>query len=864
VDLAFSGRESDQLVHYAELLLKASEGAIVPVDVSAREPITTTPIRFTGRLVGWDWKTYRRVILVRGPDSTLFEVGGSNSTRPLAGERIVFPNIPETVSQRATSEQAFESLSEDLTQTELDGLVLGLRVYQYSSAAKVRISDKLKKSLKAAKGSSRILAVRSLGLLRIESALTPLAEALDDLDPLVRREAALRLRAYSELIAELGEGHPSVSLVYKKLIERLIDPDSGVRTYATEDLGYYGGSESFEPLGKTLHSDPVDDVRWAAAIALGRSSWDQSAQLLLDQLRDELSANVRMACFLGLGRLASQLELQRSPLASKVMSTALQETKNSESLARDYSAFAVGEFRSHAANEEMRVLVEALSDARLQVKAAAAASLNKLIGSAKTTDETENLLRLALEIEPAAPPPHEWPSRAYYKWALIAMAELAAFAESHNRASAYYSLASAEFGERDWQSQYYKAMSFYEIAEATAAENVESSARSMEFCIQVLAKVEKNEGFLAASDDARSGLKLKQILARARLHMLQGIQLWHYGELSERDLTEIKTQFAQAANLYARLQPGEMVEKAKRLSPNEEYLVNALDVLAVLGQRAIDLMSAVNRADKTRMVAEFGKARARTKIFIRLARDTRSMALKDAALALERVLQATEFQKQPLLAERIYDFVHALRYCFQLPMPTPGNCPIVDFGHAKIKFARLLDVLSGAGSELDPFVVMDMDEVVLTVHVSDVKRTKNDRLYLTVAFPDSETTLASRAVTVHDDSFQTDLALEGLRAGRIAREVEVALEFSNRGCSQRVDATAFWLKVIGYHTASDPIRLQKRIQLEAEREILEKRILNLETKVATSTGEAQELLRNQLLRFQKSKETCEAQINRLN
>ncbi|MEZ4572480.1 MAG: HEAT repeat domain-containing protein [Thermomicrobiales bacterium] len=84
------------------------------------------------------------------------------------------------------------------------------------------------------------------------------------------------------------------------LIERLSDPDPGIRWFAAWALGKIGNLRTVPALA-ALVDDPVDDVRWIAIWAIGRMNTDRAVETLISCAGDP-SPSIRRIAIWALGR----------------------------------------------------------------------------------------------------------------------------------------------------------------------------------------------------------------------------------------------------------------------------------------------------------------------------------------------------------------------------------------------------------------------------------------------------------------------------------------------------------------------------------------------------------------------------------
>jgi HEAT repeat protein len=160
-------------------------------------------------------------------------------------------------------------------------------------------ADALLATLSAKGPITRAEAARALGYLADARAFMPLIVALDDPDPEVRGSAAWAIgglhdpRSLVPLLVALddadvrvregaaaGLGRSGDARAVRPLIAALADADERVRCRIVTALGELGGSRALPFLIASLTCDESEDVRWAAADALGEIGPDAVAPLL--------------------------------------------------------------------------------------------------------------------------------------------------------------------------------------------------------------------------------------------------------------------------------------------------------------------------------------------------------------------------------------------------------------------------------------------------------------------------------------------------------------------------------------------------------------------------------------------------------
>lgn len=127
--------------------------------------------------------------------------------------------------------------------------------------------------------------------------LSEVAQAAEDPDPVVRREALLAL------------GRIGTPEAIELLVWYIHEPDRATRTAAAEALGKTHGSEGTIPLITTLHDDDVN-VRRAAAGALANMADIRTVDTLLTLLKTETDAEVLVNVASALARLRERRALR--------------------------------------------------------------------------------------------------------------------------------------------------------------------------------------------------------------------------------------------------------------------------------------------------------------------------------------------------------------------------------------------------------------------------------------------------------------------------------------------------------------------------------------------------------------------------
>lgn len=815
--VAFTGWESDRFVAMALDVL--ARDAVCPVRVIGREPITSTQVDLSGILTGADWQGYRRVVSFVTAGGTHFEVGGSNSTRPLASEAVIFEAVPRALVGDALSEQqGVEAMRRAAANgTTLEGILLGLRVGRYSAAAKQEIACLLSpERFATASEQTRMLRARLLGLLAVQEGVEALGVALRDSSPRVRREAALRFRGLEPLIKAVGEDSALGAGAIAALCEATRDTDEDVRTYATEDLGYFYDDAAIEALRERLEHDDADDVRWAAAIAIGRTNWTEAASCLLAAYRRDTAVPVRRGSLLGLGRLASSLP-PRSTLQLELRIAIEQQLERPDGDVKDFAAFALGEVRGAEA-EAVGTLQSCLLHAEYTIRSSAVASLTKVAGRdpSSVIDHGETIVE-ALRTGVTAEAQDGWPERAYFTWYLSGAGELAALLEAHDVAASLYERAAGSLSAGDWLAQYYEGIAAYERAESVAADSLSDAARGIERAIELFTAVSGSSEFSRLTDARQSGLRLKITLAEARAQSLAALQEWRSPLLSPEEAAAVAMAFDEAVKIYRRV---DVVDAGagtgeKELTRQEQNVVLGLQMLAEIGAQLCELRVAIRTLapDTARMA--FGSVTGSIAALGNVAERSRSRSLQGAAQGLAEAERRARSLNSDAdgLAVAAAMLMEDARKVLLRALPTPGTCPIVDFGAASL-LLQLPGAIAGDGSPETPFEFPSTVRMVLHGDVVVAHRTKNDRLIFRCVGR-AEDAVEEQEVRTHESTYTlrpVDLGPQTPTMAAVAHQF--VLEFVNAGCRQVADAVDVYVRV--YDGRHDYRRAVEREQRELE------------------------------------------------
>lgn len=796
VHLAFTGYESDRFVRFANRLRKSK---ITPfVEVIGREPITTTNINFQGEVIQEVWDGYRRFLVVKTNTGVVYQVGGTNATRPIASKTVSFLNVPRDFLGPLFSLSLDELLvrfadkpqSSDIT----DVIKYNIRLNMYDSDERQKIINKLLNFVNLEDNETRRNITEVLGLTDSPLVLEPMSLLLEDIDKKVRIEASLRFRGLEPVVKSVGEESDLGKKCITALINALSDGEDEVRIYAAEDLGYFYNQNAIEALVHSLEYDNHEHVRWAAAIALGRTNNEDVAKYLATALNKDNSSYVQQGIILGLGRIGSRIP--QTDLRDSLLDNLKNKLSFGEPAIQDYASYAIGEVGLHSLKSVESLLIRLQPENPFQVKSSVILSLTKLISLYLDQQEIIQVIGNNLRENLRIQRPDEWPSSAYYQWFQSGAAELSALLELHEIAYKYYNSASSAFATMPWLSDYYEAIGNYEYAEYLCSQGELYFAReTLLKSISLFENVEKSSDFLAESEKTISGLQFKVVLARARINLLDAIIRWEVPVLREQDYVDIQGFFNQAVNQYRRIDLTGLTTDGKKLTRAEENLVLGLMLLAEIGYNLIKLDLLIVNLDEQKLRLGLGSLRNQIKRIGEVAAQSRSQSLKEMSAVLIGVMQESyTLDSLTPITEVVGNLISHAKRAFSNSLPTPGNCPIIDFGSANMTI-NLRGSISGDGTQEHPFVFPSNRRIVFEITVSVLKRTKNDRLIFMAVNPPATVKDTTQEIPVYESQYTLRPLDYGLLApGIVATQYDFVLLFQNQGCSQPIHSPSVWVR----------------------------------------------------------------------
>lgn len=811
----FTGWESDRFVRFAESLL--SQGFFADARVVGREPITTTDVEFFGKVREAIWDGYSRKIVVETPDGITYQVGGTNSTRPIASETVTFFNIPETLELFKFIELDFNQLLDLIQQQTLDlpfaTQALRIKVRQENSVLeeKATIAAALIPQIFRANDIVKREIAEVLGILEIPDVLEPLVEMLTTKNPVVRQEVALRFRGLETVIKGVGEGSPIGQKCINGLALALSDQDDSVRIYSAEALGYFYNENAIKALVTTLQTDTNPHVRWSSVIALGRTNRVEVIDHLLHALKTDTSIPVQQGALLGLGRIGGKEITEHLTTSTPRLVKIICDKLSGPSVdVQDYAAYALGEM-SELGSDCLDELINGLKPEKpFQVKSNVTLSLTKLLIFNKKDSETKELIRFYLSENLTAARPSGWPHSAYFNWFLVGAAELAALLEFHHLAHVFYFKAHEAFLSIKWLSTYYEGISNYELAENFCViGELGNAIEVLDLAIDLFAKVKTLDDFRKQSREDQSGLEFKEILAKARKNILEAAIRWQVA-FSQIEYQEIKELFEGALLLYKRIDILGIAKKGKKLTDEEVKLVSGLQRITHIGSKLMELRIMLPEYTKERTEALLGDVRQSITALSNDVRKTRSDSLKIISVELSRLVRESYIDQPHLpLVEVVHKFVDSAKDIFVFSLPTPGNCPVIDFGSASMQ-VELRDSLSGDGTRDNPYLIPADKHLIFEFVVNVNKRTKFDKLLFRALDPPKNARETVQEIRAHESQYSVRPVDFGeIAPSKVPSAYTFVLEFRNQGCSQPAQILEIWVRM--YDPKSEFTKYQDRV-----------------------------------------------------
>lgn len=532
--ITFSGEESSRFVRFAQAVLDCNLPLKVRVD--GREPLTSRSVRFHGIVRSATLDGYMRLISVVDPGSGIeFWVAGSNSTRSIA-----------------TRELEFELPDQDFAKLEAHAAATGQYIPGVIPANIP--ADSIWRHLDTAPNKQSV------------DTLNFLLTSLSDEDQLIAREAALTLRSFAGTISKRkilqieAERHLLAALN--------IVTDIEARIAIVEDLGYIGTQERIKTLTILIGDHQQDDqVRWAAAIALGRIGGEEVVEALISGLDSEHTWSVA-AALLGLSRRADARNQDRlEPIFAQYFAV------DGVPLLKRYGCLGLSRFETLQETTAI-YLVELLGDFTLPIDVKGFAALALSTSLRNLDDVLRSRLESVMDSYERVRVSEQYAPETV--WGLEFMAELATLLEMDEVAAVFHETLADSF--TDWRSPYYHAMSLYERGEAAIRQGYsEEALGNFDTAIRELRDIHPIDA------DERASIVFRIDIIQAQCTLQEIIRDW-LQSVDAENLTSLARSLDDVIAVYSRYaQPPREVVGLKQLSQREtEYIANTKRLLQVM------------------------------------------------------------------------------------------------------------------------------------------------------------------------------------------------------------------------------------------------------------------------------------------
>ncbi len=769
VAVEFSGEESARFTRFAVLALDAGCG--LSVDVLGREPLTSRVVRIAGRLVEARLDGYMRYVVVEDVGAVRVKnwVGGSNSTRSIAAQRVTYFLTDEDVAACLTQAEEQEVLLPGISQIDTE---LG-QVSSEAVAIDNALTDRDLKALDA------VLAFVEPGIL----------------DGPTKREAALGLRSFAELASDGISIQRRIERSILTALEQTSDRDT--RIALVENLGYFGTEDSVPVLTEKAIDDADPHTRWAAIVALGRVPAAVEIQVLLDAFEvgsAPLEENwPTAATLLSIARRVEESELELvQPLLGRVVGG------GEPTLAR-YACLALSRFT--AVNDEVvSALMSLLGDstAVASTRGYAALAISGLLRSLRD-DQLEGVEALVESLHQEQVLGVEEPEDV---WATEFLAELASLLEMEAVSAQLNRTLSDAY--TDWRADYYYALASYAEAELQVRNEAPAdAARNFQDAVRRLEGMEKAIRAEDGLHRATATFRLDITRARLRLHNL--LEAWPDAMASQR-LDTLIEEADEVAAIYRRYSSHEtQLVGPKHLSERElEYVVSTCRLVELL-RLLLDLDRATRAPGDDKSVEIIDRVHDAARVLAKLG-DRFEASLARGLGGLVSSLQKRIGDLEAVLAvdaatlrtkqDAVRDELDAVRFAFgraNWPMPARA-CPVGGLGRGEVSV--ITEGLSGDGSRNEPLEYKLDGPVVVNVAIK-----------IQEMAPGGSTRAAVRLRVGQEDHVEPVHAVEGPTTVSISLRVDVpqtqwqraelSLEFTSRDCEQTAARSVFFLKRSG-------------------------------------------------------------------
>lgn len=795
VTVNFTGWESDEFLTCANWVRDRAIGA--RVEVVGREPILATPVHLVGVPLRGEWAGYRRVLVIQTDDGTVYEVGGSNASRPIASTTVRFTWDSAEAAQRWGRGRVIEVLMDGSAQ-DMEVLPYVVRTDRLDHDALHGLVAWGHGTLDQLRPEQIVALIRVVGVLPSIETVALLSACLSHEDYAVIQQAALRLRGMEPVFKIYPLDHSVMTLAIDRLARAVVElDDAHSRVYSAEDLGYFQDHAAIQRLISALQSDPVADVRWACAVALGRTSAPGLLATLLDSAEREPEHSVVRGCMLGISRVipeaAQQLDRTGIRRAASLALNILDDDARRSGLG-DAAAALIGELARPGSFDllpggwfgdvALERLADGLTAPDMPTRSASAYAIGRYVGVGKVPVPILERVEVAASV-PSDDEERTWPDSAYHQWYLAEMGELLSRLESHALASRIFASAASSSSARPWSAEYFQALDRYEHGESLLPDQIEQAMRCFGEAEQVLGHVLARIEAGREDEDTISGLRLRRILAASRAFTLRGVIAAMAPGPGVDGWRRAEQQFSQAVQVLSQIDVLELeVTTTRRLSPSEAALVTGLLTVSQIGllacrfhrisretvdveQRVLLMMDFESDLEESLVALSHHASTTHSKGF---------RALSDRlAVSAEPILESCRARRTigvGLLRNLLAELVQSL--------PRPGMCPLLASGHASMTVtAQAL----GDGTAEFPFMFTVGESMVLDVTVAVGRRGRSETLKFSVVEPGPEAHGTEQFVPVHDNTFSLKPVVLGV--GHLSQAIVptvLRLTFQTEAC----------------------------------------------------------------------------------
>lgn len=515
VSLVYGGWEPHSVVWWTNFLT-ASGVASPLVRVVGREPVTSTAVFLDGQVVESRHRLYDRGFTLRSGAGADYKVGGTNTTSSIAALMTVL-TIPAgllgdpIVSWRDLFDRMESAIGADLVSSK--NVLLAGEVW----LRRKRIARSLKQTLDAYMPQAGSLLdlvdtdhLRSIEieasevdrmLARVERLISRFPQVTDEGVRLVSligdrvclewiiagcahssversRACALALRSFEFEFQSARVSSPATARAWisDAAAALTLTRDAETRVYLAEDIGYMGPENplALDGLKRALLSDDCMDVRWSAAVSLGRASSNTAEVLgVLSRVVKENDTHPRVvkAALVSIGRLLhrAKLDLTGAGLVSvdirELVDQVSTRLTDRDATVKAYAVFALGECPSLPSRSLEKVAEFLSPDEPYVLVAHSVLALYKAAAVAERHWPLRGHVIVAVSELISMPFDQGHPGSSYHEWFLASAWKLLSRLEAAETAARFAKAASVLLSADSSRSRYFAALADLQLAE---------------------------------------------------------------------------------------------------------------------------------------------------------------------------------------------------------------------------------------------------------------------------------------------------------------------------------------------------------------------------------------------------------------